>query len=133
MSKVLSGLFLVAMSLALATVDYVNQSRRLGLPLGEMDRAAYAALLGARLGLGADLPEDWDARGRVLARHEGDGSLALFRGEPIDMAAFKTALRSVEPAGTATGAVSFARAKPTGLAAGTCVTNGAFKRCRVGD
>lgn len=137
MSKLVLLAFVAVMALTVAALDYANQSRRLGLSLGEMSGADYLALVELRAGLATGTDKEptivADAAYSLdLARADrGAGFFGL--GRPIDMAAFDRSIRPAEPAGLPGGTAGFSPAATARIAVGACVTNGAFKRCRASD
>ena len=146
MSKIFLFAFISVMAAAIAALDYVSESRRLGLAAGEMSGRDYVDLVSLRLvssggaadtegsrllpRVDAEAPTAWKTE---AARTDGGGRIALsfdlFGGKPIDVTAFKSTVRGAQPATTA----AFAFAGGKGASRGSCITNGAFKRCRVGD
>lgn len=136
MSKLFLALFLGAMAMAVASVDYVNESRRAGLALGQLGGMDYAQALGQRIGtaLGAEMgrggpASDW----RETVKAPVVTSLAAIRTARGELVSFDDALRTTERAGAPSGDLRFTPAESPRISGGVCVTDGAFKRCRVAE
>lgn len=88
MSRVVLSAFALVMGLGVAAADYVNESRRLGLPIGAVSGADYAGMVRQRLGLGGDVQPGAGSATQALADGTAAGIPALdgltYLSAPLD-------------------------------------------------